>query len=280
MDKKKIKINRIYLLIAAAFVSIAVFFVFWLLTFSRFFLIEYIAVETNGIDESLVRSAVFTYTDGSNGMFRRNNLIIFNQDEAAVILNDMFQVERLSIKKRYPSTVEISIDAKPFRFIAYGGGTFYDVTTRGTIAREIDPESIEFYPSFILSYQHRGRAVFAKPLEKQLPAIPLIYVDDPSLLSDHGKPVFASDRIEQIREMKRLMDSSKMKAIFFRMNGQEPEYSVMTKYGWEVRLSALASPQEQFDRLVTLFDKKLKARKRDIEYVDMRFGNKVYYRFQ
>lgn len=252
----------------------------YMVLFSRSFTIEYLHVEAKGIDESVVRSVLFEYMDDSHTLFRRNNIVIFNPDEASKLLGDRFQIERLEMKKRYPSTIEISIDAKPFRLLAYGGGAFYDITTRGTIAREIDPDSIEFYPSFILSYEQRGRASLVKPLTKEVPAVPLIYLGNTSLSADQSSPLLPSNSIDQVREMKTLMDATKMKAIFFRINGNEPEYAVMTKYGWEARFTTLTTPRDQFERLQTLFNEKLYSKKRGIDYVDLRFGNKAYYRFQ
>ncbi|MBI2483638.1 hypothetical protein HYV71_00435 [Candidatus Uhrbacteria bacterium] len=280
MAKVQFQSKRVLTALAALIGVCSFAFTAYVIFFSPYLSIEYLVVDAKGIEESDVRSAIFQYMDDSQGLLKRSNMLIFDTHDAGTLLRDTFQVEQLLMKKRYPSTIEISIVAKPFRLIAYQGGSFYDITTRGAITREIDPESIEFYPSFMLAYEQRGRGSLSKPLDHEVPSIPLLYFDNDSTRLKLSSQPLSVDQIGHIGEMKRLMDSTKIKAIFFRIQDNEPEYAAMTKYGWEARYTTLASPQAQFDRLQSLFNEKLSDRKREIDYVDLRFGNKVYYRFQ
>jgi len=278
MAQEKKSRNRLWIILALFGVVLLIPTTFWLILFSRFFSIEYISVEAKGISESDVRSNVFAYMDTKRGLFNPGNILMFNPHDSEKLLRDTFQVEQLAIKKKFPSTIRISITAKPFRFLAYADGSFYDITTRGTLGRQIDPESIEFYPTFILSYKQLGRSALSKPLKQDVPTIPLIFLNGNSIPPDASAQILTDNQLAHISEVKKLMDATKMKALFFRIDGKEPDYAVMTKYGWEARFSTLAAPQEQLDRLQTLFNEKLKEKKRDIDYVDLRFGSKVYYR--
>lgn len=60
---------------------------------------------------------------------------------------------------------------------------------------------------------------------------------------------------------------------------QRNEIEILTSENWRVLLDKKESIEYQLSNLKYLLDEKIRERRRELEYVDLRLGNRVYYRF-
>lgn len=57
------------------------------------------------------------------------------------------------------------------------------------------------------------------------------------------------------------------------------EFEVTTTEDWQIFLDKSESPQYQLSNLKYVLDEEVKTRRRELEYVDLRLGNRVYYKY-
>jgi hypothetical protein len=57
------------------------------------------------------------------------------------------------------------------------------------------------------------------------------------------------------------------------------EYEILTSEGWRVLLDKSAGADYQLSNLKYVLDEEVKTRRGELEYVDLRLGNKVYYKY-
>lgn len=60
---------------------------------------------------------------------------------------------------------------------------------------------------------------------------------------------------------------------------QKSEFEILTSENWRVFLNKKESPQYQLSNLKYLLDEEIKNRRRELDYVDLRLGNRVYYKY-
>ncbi len=58
------------------------------------------------------------------------------------------------------------------------------------------------------------------------------------------------------------------------------EYEILTSEGWRVFLNKSAGVEYQLSNLKYVLDEKIKTRRGELEYADLRLGNKVYYKYR
>ncbi len=61
---------------------------------------------------------------------------------------------------------------------------------------------------------------------------------------------------------------------------KEDEIKIYSKEGWYLYTSVKLEPEKLFNNLMLLFDQKIDNRRKDLEYIDMRFQNKAFYKFK
>lgn len=61
---------------------------------------------------------------------------------------------------------------------------------------------------------------------------------------------------------------------------KEDIYEVMTKEGWRILINAKNEPDKAFANMMTAIESEIKEKRKKLDYIDLRFGNKVYYKFK
>jgi len=98
---------------------------------------------------------------------------------------------------------------------------------------------------------------------------------DPSL----GATVLTSAEIIFLEEAKGLIQRNfPFNARLFVIT-KKSEFEFLTSENWRVFLNKKESPQYQLSNLKYLLDEEIKNRRRELDYVDLRLGNKVYYKY-
>ena len=61
---------------------------------------------------------------------------------------------------------------------------------------------------------------------------------------------------------------------------EEGEYEILTSEGWRVLLDKNAGVEYQLSNLKYVLDEEIETRRHELEYVDLRLGNRVYYKYR
>jgi len=175
----------------------------------------------------------------------------------AEILETFPKIGEIKIKKN-PETVEITVEERGAIGVWCGraGECFY-FDKSGVIFEE-SPKSTG---SLILAIQDERSQLSGS---------------DPDSL---GEIVVSSDEINFFQETKGLISRN------FPFNAQlfiiteKSEFELQTSENWRVFLNKKESPQYQVSNLKYLLDEEIKNRRWELDYVDLRLGNRVYYKY-
>ncbi len=251
----------------------------WLIFFSQLFRIEYINVSATGIDPGYVRTLIFKFMDTHAGVFSAQNLLFFNTSRASENLAEVVHIDTISFDKKFPKTLHVTITGKPFRAVVYHQGRFYDLSSQGKILQEIDGSALGPYPVFLTQYTNAGGflRIPKKQASKEALSFPLIMFDTSgtSTLSDFQ---IDSTTLSAILDSAKTFTRDTGPIFFFRVGSEQGNFTAVTFEGWSLRLSSGENIRDQWQRLQTFLTSIDKTARKSLDYIDLRFGNRVYYK--
>lgn len=108
----------------------------------------------------------------------------------------------------------------------------------------------------------------------------LILIEDTrDTAANLGSAVLSEPQIVLAEDLQRLLKGNfpfAVSSILIRADG---EYELLTTEGWRILLHKTDSLEHQFSNLKYLLDEEIKERRRELDYVDLRLGNKIYYKY-
>jgi len=191
-------------------------------------------------------------------IFRQNNIFMFDTEKLAADLRAKYVFQDLAVKKKiFGKKINIVFTEKTYSLVWQEGGKYYFINRDGTIVAEIDPLQLtgNKYP----------------------------------LIENEAGPAVDRDRKISGQEEK----IGFIMSLDTRLAAIEPKigvlkYSVRNSEDSTVRVIASGTPallfnakenlDTQLDKLVAIIKEKLKADFIKKEYVDLRYGDKVYYK--
>lgn len=264
--KNKIKLWRrrisLFFLLAAAFSWV------WFLFYSSYFKIEKVEIlglekidrnEIKAIVDSQIKSRRFL-------IFQQDNLFIFDEKflfkniMAKYILNDLI------IKKDLPSALRIQIKEKTSELVWVANSKNYYLDLSGTVISEISPASnaeMEESPE-------------ESPLEVKFTGLPKIY-DESNKEVAIGEKVLSEEQALAIVEFTEKITQFTNAEIDFYKLTNEGEIRAVTKENWYI-LFANSNIENQLKKLDLILKEKIKDQRKNLEYIDLRFDDRVYYK--
>ncbi len=189
-------------------------------------------------------------------IFRQNNFFWFNKEELKNTLNNKYSPEILTVKKRLFHTLKIYLSERASALTWISGDKFYYINLEGQIISEV-------------------------PFKDPNPNFPRIY-------DESSKPVSAGQTVIQPAQIRFIIDvltklPQKVGEIVinsFRLpNNGSSEIKLVTNQGWQVYFNTNLNVASQLDKLVLVYEKKIKGEGlKNLEYIDLRFGDKVFYK--
>lgn len=271
----KWKLKWTFFLVAlASLCSVSV----WLVFFAPLFRIEYVNVSSSGIEPGYVRTLIFKFMDSHTGIFSGQNLLFFNTKKASEYLAMVLHIDAISFDKKFPKTLHITVTGKPFRAVVYHQSRFYDLSSQGNIMQEIDGTTLGSYPILLTQYGTAGSLrISKKQATKEVLSFPVILFDNIG-----SRPL--SEVQINTKTLSAILDSAKtfvkdtIPVFIFRVGSSQEDFIATTFEGWYIRLSSQEDIQEQWKRLQTFLLSIDKKTRKSLEYIDVRFGNRVYYK--
>ncbi|HEX7586254.1 MAG TPA: FtsQ-type POTRA domain-containing protein [Patescibacteria group bacterium] len=218
---------------------------------------------TEKIDSEAVERAVSASLTGNYlNILPKNNIILLKKDRIGRMLTDNFKlIEKLEIKKYFPDTLAISIKEKNPMLILSSGGQEYVIDDLGVAYEKADFESDFLRENKLLILEDGGgRKISTK---------------EETLSPDYIK--FILDVKDRLKNYLDIGTSQTVKT----SNIASGDITMETDDGWKINLNAEVGADKEVEMLKVVLDNKIEKEKRgELEYVDLRINNKVYYKFK
>lgn len=256
----RILLKILNLILILAFLGVVVYLLF----FSPFLVISKINVSgTENLDSGAVRDTVATEISGKYlNLIPKNNIILAGGGKLEKSLIVRFRrIGQVEVKKTFPDTLSIAVSEKKSALILSSAGKNLVINPEGAAYAEADFEAADLG-------------------ENDLP-----------VLHDEGnKNIQLSESILDSAYVRYILDiEEKLKGdlgIEIDKNFRTPQLisgdiRVATVQGWQIYFNESIPVQKEIDMLGLVMQEKIdKDRIQDLEYVDLRIDNKVYYKFK
>lgn len=224
------------------------------------------AIEINGtetIDPDKIKDLVRNEIDRKYlNIVQKNNLILARSSKIeSRIKNEFKKIENVEIRRKFPSSLLISIKERKSALVFCSGENCFIVDDKGIAYENADVSSEEFLNNgLILLKDNNGKSI--TPEENVLEESYINYVSSIS-----GKLKNELD-INITREME---TPTKVSA----------DIKTMADEGWAIFFSTDIELEKETEMLKVVLENKIEKEKRkDLEYVDLRSDNKVFYKFK
>lgn len=236
-------------------ILIVIIFVLYGLFFSPLFSINTIKINGLGrLPESAISQRLWDQTNKKSiWPLQQKNLLLFNTKEAEADLMANFNFSKISISKKLFNSLSVDIEERPYAFIWQEQGANYYSDSKGYIIKDsvVNPDDLKKFP--VIENQTTN---------------PLIENDylkiDPSYLTF----VFA---IKTVAEKNSDLAINK-----FLITNDINTVKVLFQDGLLASFSTKNDATEQINNLIVVKNQKIKDNLSKIDYIDLRFGDKIY----
>ena len=247
-------------LMLLAFLSVTTYLLF----FSPFLVVVKINVSgTQAVDPEAIREMVYSALSGKYfGVVARNNLILLDKtDLKNTIKNGFKRLEDVTLQKSFPDTLDIFVTERKSAVVICSAGSCFVVDASGNAFAPADFAADEL-----------GENELA------------VLTDDGGRPVNLGDQVLAMDYLQYLADVKNRLKSDLNLDID--KNYHTPQLvsgdiRVTTSEGWMIYFDESIPVEKEADTLKLVLDEKINPDQRaDLEYIDLRTENKVYYKFK
>lgn len=270
--RKRRKIRRLSLKVKLIIAGIIIILggIFWLLLFHSFFIIDNIIirgssrVEAEGerIEESKIKSLIKQQLLEKRLLFfNQNNIFAFNKKRAKKEILKKYYVSNLKINKKLPRTIEINFTEKIAAAVWSENDKYYYIDDAGDILYEIEALEINTEDFIILKNKNEQSKIKTSGLTKKL-TVGEGYIDFCLMLA------------RKVKDSDILLTYN-----IFIINEDESTAEIHLVQGPIIYFNIEENLDKQFKKLEILLTEKVKGEMlKKIEYIDLRFGDKIYYK--
>jgi cell division septal protein FtsQ len=241
-----------------------VFAIIYVLFFSHFLTITSIDVSgTQNVSQQDVLDKINNDLAGKYlNIVDKNNLLLFRSSSVEKQLKQDFKkINDVSVRKKFPSAITIEIRERNPVLIFSAGGKYFITDDNGQAFEEIDSNSVDF--------QNSSWPVFTDNSNAKIELYEDVLV--PDLLN-----FFLGARKKLESDLDITLDRSSETP-----NRMSYDIRMKTTDGWVIYLNGNLDLNKEMDILKTVLDSKIpKADRPNLEYIDLRSDNKVFYKFK
>lgn len=200
-------------------------------------------------------------------IFSQKNFFLFDKNQLKEIILAKYNFEELIISEKFPNKLKIKIKEKlPFlildlRSFASFKTNLWFIDQEGQILEETTEEEVE---------------------KNQLPLVStgfsLTSLANPEIFIK--QKIFTKEKTLFIKEIFLGLLSSQIERgipYFIIPSQKESKVIVKTSEGWEIYFDSLGNPKTQLQNLELILKEKIKENRKNLRYIDLRFGERVYY---
>lgn len=280
--------------------------VFYYLIWGSPFAIREIGITGASPDtERSIRRIIDEQLEGG-GIFPSRNIVFFDEDRAISRIGQDFLLESLDIRKTLPGSLAMTVTEKTVRGALLADGRFLGLDGSGFVVRELtDGEAASLGPlppeyeqvlapelgaetAFVSDAEAVGEGQDEKesgtPTENR-PSLPLILLDptpnDKGTVQVGGHPVPAPVMSLITVAFEKMAVRVGESPIRFVSRGPDTESAEMLmESGWKAYFGSDQPFDSQIDRLVMILRDKVGERRPELEYVDLRYGERIFFKFR
>lgn len=185
----------------------------------------------------------------------KDNIFLLPQKEIALMLAEKFpRIKSTEIEVKLPNTLSIKCDERKQEALLCYGKECGFLDKSGFVFEKAPYFSGDGYLKFI---DEKGESA--------------------SLAI--GKNIIEAGQFEKIMEIINLNNKGGIATakVFIK---SDTFFQLQTKEGWKILISDKNEPQITFDNLSLALAEKIKSQRKNLEYIDLRFGNKVYFKYK
>lgn len=252
------------ILVTAGVAAVAVGWI-WFLGFSRFFDVTTINVAGNQrLAPWEIQDAVKEIMSERRWfVFPKKNLLVLSENDLVRQLGDRFVLESVVVTKKPPRTIDISIKERVSSVLMR--------TPSGSKAiLDLDGTAIRVYA--------QGERV-----EDEILGLPTIIDDRDEKISLRERavhPLVVSSAISMPNVMKSHFDGSLAAAEIHIESKDSHTLRLVTGEGWAIYADALQTLDPQIANVVTILETKVGNDRPKLDYIDVRFGDKIFFKLK
>lgn len=209
------------------------------------------------VDEKNLRAEVLAALDSRRFLvLPRDHLLFFPKNEVEELLNHKFRVRTFELSKDFPSSISIQINARETWAVWCPASGRVDCLL-------LDKDGLGFEKA----RDFAGTAV-----------LKIIDARDDDFL---GKKILEHDKLIKLQEM--ISDipgkaGDELSTINIKASGET--YLLYLRSGWYLLIDEDIDPRTALENLTIVLKSEIKEKKNDLEYIDLRFRDKVFYKFK
>ena len=185
----------------------------------------------------------------------QKKLILFNSSKLAEALNEQYYFDNIDIQKKWPTTLTIELKEKTYSVIWKEDDKYYYIDLNGHIINEANPLEIKQKNYPLIDYRGKHK-ILNKKVEGQNQNINFI--------------------IELFDKFK--TNTDKLQIECFIINDERDTIKIAISQGPKIYFNIKKDIDRQINKLLTLINEKLKDDFDQKTYIDLRFGDRIYYR--
>lgn len=305
--------TKIYIIL----ILIIIGWLIYLLFFSQYFLIKKIQIETdNPVLENNIQEIVSSQLAEKKFLFfRQNNILIFEIKKLKEDIQKRYLLENIEIEKVYFNTLKIKVSEKITALNWITQNRRFLVDFEGKVIREIPqfikklsiPENTSSINTNSQTPQQnigsKGETSNGGEIDDTVSSDTLeptkdenrsynnrdVKMEDEKIIVIYdlenknvtiGEQILSKDQIQKIISIIEIFNKIVgVDILYFELNSSNIyDLVISTKEGWKVYMNITEDIDTQLDNLKLIFDEKFKQDRSSLEYIDLRFGEKVYYK--
>lgn len=228
----------------------------WFLFFSSFFNIKSITVSGQGTHTSEIKDIGWDQLKSSRFLFgSQRNINLFNKKELVEELNEKYYFDELIIKKDLPDTISINFKERDYILIWLESDNYHYIDYEGNIIKQ---------------------TATTTPIDGDHPIIDNQTKD--SVLD--RKVMGKSDEISYISQLLKEYKEQRIDIVIdrFVVDNDINTVKILLNSGTMVYFNILEDVNKQLLKLIKIKEEKLKDNFDAQVYIDLRYGDKVYYK--
>jgi cell division septal protein FtsQ len=194
-------------------------------------------------------------------IFKQNNIFVFDENAASKNINEKYALKVFKIDKRLPEALIISVEERSPALIWKTSEKYYIVDWDGTIIREITPEEVSGYQ------------------ENQPGAKMALVFDDSNASVGFKDKILSSETVLAISNLQINIPAAGLMISNFKVTDKnDSAIKCLTGEGWEIYFSVIGDLNAQLEKLRTFLKEKKSEDRKSLQYVDLRFTDRIYYK--
>ncbi len=211
---------------------------------------------TNGEDAEVKKALDPLLSSKNNWFLPKNNYFIFHEKDAEQILRQE-NIGIATVSKHFPHSIEIIFQESKPKFIFCRESACFYLDQNGIIVEKAPTFSDNILPTLLLKNMPRSIRIGDQLVPKS----------DAEFLSGFAEGIkninINADKIEMIPNAE-----------------NDKEFKISVKEGWMIYVSTAFPPDIVVGNLKLLLEEKIKDKKLSLEYIDLRFPHKAFYKLK